>query len=84
MNDPMNDRMLELKSRLDELAAEFTDVLAQEDQTAPLLTGVVLVTGYGDPTDPDNETWVRAIGSATTSDLARIGLLSFAAARAIE
>ena len=79
-----DERLHELKRRLDELATEFTDVLAHEEQTAPLLTGVVLVTGWGDPVDPDDEVWVRATMSETTSELVRIGLLSFAAARALE
>ena len=79
-----DERMLELRRRLDALATEFTDVLASDEQTAPVLAGAVLVTGWGDPADPDDDVWVRATMSETTSDLVRMGLLSFAAARALE
>ena len=76
--------MQELRRRLDALAAEFTDVLANEEQTAPVTVGVVLITAYGDPTDPEDSTWVRATASETTSDMTRIGLTTYAAARALD
>lgn len=78
------DRMQELRRRLDELAAEFTDVLANEEQTAPVPIGVVLLTAYGDPVDPEDATWVRATASETTPDMARIGITAYAAARAVD
>lgn len=78
------DRMQELRRRLDELAAEFTDVLANEEQTTPMPIGVVLLTAYGDPADPEDSTWVRATASETTPDLVRIGITTYAAARAVD
>lgn len=77
-------RMAELTARLDQLAAEFSDILSFEDQNMPMSVGVVLVTAWADPTDIDDDLFVRPTPSASTSLITQIGMLTFAAARVVE
>lgn len=77
-------RTLELRARLDNLAEEYADVLGAEDGGMPVCVAVTFLTAWTDPTDPDNDVWVSRKDSALTSSMAGIGLITFSAARAVE
>lgn len=80
----MIDRELELRNRLDELAAEFADLLGADDDGMPVCVGATLLTAWVDPTDPDDKTWVSQTDSTLTPLMTGIGIVMFAAARAVE